>query len=388
MTAGEKPTLTPQAVRGLTLSRYYLALAKDHGRSDREADAFVTINLLHEAVETFLIAAAEYLNAAIKPRTEFSTYLDRLDEKVSPERLPFRTMLNRLNKSRVQAKHDSVVPDRSEIPTFVASTESFLVEATRIIFSVDFSAVSLLDLLDDGEVKEHLRAAQVALEKQEHADALIESRKALYLVFERRYDISGYADGNSAPNALLSWFCDAPFYARSENYVNDNVKEPFDFIVVDHSKFDHDLVKDGLDPQIFWNLWRLTPKVYKSKEDWLVKNEPDELADDEAKLNSAYVLEKSVDLLLHRQRKRRGIRTAKSGLWEVGVRKAGAKIYKKASRTSEVVGEVPDSVKRLQIQSGTPGLDGGYYWSIIRPKEMEAGTWLYGYIHEDDISLE
>jgi hypothetical protein len=147
-----KPTLSPHAVRRLTLSRYYLTLAKEHARLEREADAFVTINLLHEAVETFLVAAAEHLNVAIKMRTEFATYLDKLDEALRPRRLPFRTTLIRINKARINAKHDSIVPDRAEIPTFVASTEGFLEEATYIIFELSFSSMSLVDLLNDGEM--------------------------------------------------------------------------------------------------------------------------------------------------------------------------------------------------------------------------------------------
>lgn len=381
-----KPTLSSHAVRRLTLSRYYLSLAKEHARVDREADAFVAINLLHEALETFLVAASDHLNLSIKTRTEFATYLDKLDETLAPRRLPFRTTLIRINKARVNAKHDSIVPDRAEIPTFVASTESFLEEATEIVFALAFSAVSIVDLLNEGEVKEHLRAAQAALEQQSFADVLIESRKALYLTFEKQFDVSPYAaEDNPAPWLTLS--CEAPSYARSKKYIEERVLEPFDFIVRDHARLDSDLVKDGLDPLIFWNLWRLTPEVYKNASgEWLVKHDLNKVDADAAKENASYVLENTVNLLHQRERKRRAVRTANRRTWQVGVKNKGANVYKKSSRTSAIVSTVPEELEQLEVESATPALDGdGYFWRVSHVVGLEFDKWIIGYVHEDDL---
>lgn len=383
--------MSPVTVRSLTLSRYYLTLAKEHARSDREADAFVAINLLHEAVETFLVAAAEHLNVPIKARTEFATYLDRLDQAVAPQRLPFRTMLNRLNKTRVQAKHDSIVPDRAEIPNFVASTQSFLEESSDILFRLTFSSVSLINLLNDGEVKEHLAEAQNALDEHAFKDVLIECRKALYMVFEKPFDVSVFASNETSKNALWpGLFCTAPVHARSKTYIDERVCEPFDFIVLDHSRIDSDLVKDGLEPLIFWNLWRLTPQVFRTPSgEWLVKNEPDKFAETTANDNASYVLENTINLIHQRERKRRAIKTTSYNKWQLRVRNPGANIYKKASRTSEVVGNIPDGLEHMPVQSGTPALDGdGTFWRVFNISELGAGGWLSGYVHEEDLSFD
>lgn len=384
-----KPILSPHAVRRLTLARYYLSLAKEHARIEREADAFVAINLLHEALETFLVAAGEHLNLAIKTRTEFATYLDKIDAAISPQRMPFRTTLIRINKARVNAKHDSIVPDRAEIPTFVAAVESFLEEASEVVFALPFSSISIIDLVTDGAVKDHLKAAQEALDKQRFTDVLIECRKALYLIFEKPYDISAFANSDK-PTDWLSLGCQAPIYARSKKYIEESVNDPFGYIVLDHTRVDGDLVKDGLDPVIFWNLWRLTPDVFqKEGGDWLVKHDLNKSEPETAKENASYVLENTINLIHQRERKRRAIRTAAHQPWQVQVKNKGASVYKKASRQSAVVTNVPEALNKLPVECATPGLDGeGYFWRVFHVPDFKSDNWIIGYIHEDDLSFD
>jgi hypothetical protein len=383
-----KPVVSAESVRRLTLSRYYLTIAKEHARSDRELDSFLAINLLQEALETFLIAASQQVNATLKPRTDFVGYLDKIDEAIAPNRLPFRTTLIRLNKARVQAKHDSLVLDRTEIPNFVVSAGSFLDEATNEIFGLDFSTVSLIDLIDTGDVREHLFEAQQAYDEGSYSQVLISCRRALYLLFERSSDISIFENGE--PGGFLAVLgCTAPQYARSQKYVVENVLEPFDYIVLDHSRLDSEMIKDGLDPHIFWNLWRLTPQVYKPKQgDWMVKNEPDKLSETASNENAGYVLENTVELIYRRQRKRLAIRMVQGGRWQLEVKTIGAAIYKKASKESEIIANIPFSVKHVQVQSGTPSLTGdGYFWRIFRNAEMEGDNWYIGYVHQDDLIM-
>ena len=63
-------------------------------------------------------------------------------------------------------------------------------------------------------------------------------------------------------------------------------------------------------------------------------------------------------------------------------------MYKKASRTSEVVATVPDELDRVAVDSATPALHGeGYFWRVLHVTGFEAGKWLMGYIHQDDLSF-
>ena len=60
--------LSEAVIKRLVLSRYFLRLADDNARSDREVATFAAINLLHDSVEFFLIASAEHVNAGVKER--------------------------------------------------------------------------------------------------------------------------------------------------------------------------------------------------------------------------------------------------------------------------------------------------------------------------------
>ena len=68
-------------------------------------------------------------------------------------------------------------------------------------------------------------------------------------------------------------FCDAPYYTRNKKFISESVKEPTDFIQLDHSKIDAELTKQGLAHVAFWNVWRLTPSVYfdQETEEWFIK---------------------------------------------------------------------------------------------------------------------
>lgn len=383
-----KTDASEESVSGLTLSRCYLTIAKEHARSDRKSHSFLAIILLHEALEAFLIAASHYVNANISLNTKFESYLDKIDAEIAPDRLPFRPKLITLNKVRVQAKHYSIVPDRTEILKFVFIADSFLNEATKLIFDRDYNTVSLIDLINSGDVREHLLEAQKAYDAGSYCHVLISCRRALYRVFEQWSDISIFENGQPR-NSLAVYGCTAPQYARSKQYVDDNVLEPFDYIVLDPSRLNNEMIKDGLDPHIFWNLLRLTPQVYKPTEgDWMVKHDPDKLSETASNENAGYVLENTVELIYRRQRKRLDIRRVQGGLWHLGVKTPGAAIYKKASRASQIIANIPSSVEQVQVKSGTPGLTGdGYFWRIVNNTEMEGDNWYSGYVHQDDLEL-
>jgi hypothetical protein len=56
---------------------------------------------------------------------------------------------------------------------------------------------------------------------------------------------------------------------------NSCVETPTDFVICDHSELDMDLLKRGIDSVAYWNVWRLTPDVYRKGMDrpWIVKND-------------------------------------------------------------------------------------------------------------------
>jgi hypothetical protein len=259
--------LSESVLKRLVLSRYFFELALQNVRSEQEVADSACVNLLQDSIEIFFLAAFDVLNVATAGRTDFPQYLDKLSEAVGYD-LPYRRRLLEINRVRVHTKHEGIPPNRKEIDGYVTDARKFLEEVCLKVLEVDYWTVSLIALVDEGPVKELLKKAEEAFKAGEFLDCLIECRKAFFVTFESNYDTQ---KDLTAATALFG--SSAPYYAKDKEYIKKNVKTPFDYIVLDHKNLDAELMKEGIDNTAFWNVWRLTPEVYrfKDEDDWLVK---------------------------------------------------------------------------------------------------------------------
>src|SRR5437763_7959208 len=115
-------------LRKLLLARRLYDLARDSIRSTNEMSLMVGINILQDSVESFLLAVSEHVNAAVGTRTVFEQYIDLIDEKRSPEKLPFRARLLTLNRLRVASKHHAIPPVKSEAEGMLVPVREFFKE--------------------------------------------------------------------------------------------------------------------------------------------------------------------------------------------------------------------------------------------------------------------
>lgn len=391
--------LSEAIIKRVMLSRYFFRLADDNARSDREVATFAAINLLQDSLEFFLIAAAEHVNAGVKERQPLEQYVDKIDEQISPEKLPFRPKLIQLNKIRVSAKHFGVRPDANEVKSLILVAREFFEEVARTVFKVDFWTVSLLSLLDDGETKDLLHSAEKAFEAKDYATVLIECRKAFYLEFERSYDIKMF-ENRDADDGLFGFGSSAPWYARNRKYIQEHVHDPFDYIVFDHDRVERDLASNRIDHAAFWNIWRLAPEVYRLRsgsildetavEKWVVKIDCKKLDGDGIEQRAIYVLENTIDIVLTKQLRRRATRYMSNQTnYVVSLKREEVPVYRKADCTSEVVSTTPKGVRELSVDYSCEGLKGdAIYWhishrigEILDPRSVS----LWGYLHGDEI---
>ncbi|MGO4173566.1 hypothetical protein [Bosea sp. TAF32] len=379
--------LEASIVNRLMLSRFLFNNAMEHARAHNQFAPFLTANLLQDALEIFLLAAAEHVNAKIERRNDFSTYLDRIDEKIAPKALPFRLRLLQLNKIRVNSKHDAIAPDPKEIESLTTVAHEFLREATSMVFGVDYASINLISLIEKDEIKALLTEADTAYQKKDFRETLIACRKALYIMFEKSHDIKKFEDDDTE-----AWIAglgsDAPTYARSKQYIQSNVRSPFDYIVLDISKLDNRLLKDRIDPVVFWNIWRLTPSVYQQDNDnWLIKNDLEKFHG-AVEQNATYVLENLVEIVLRRQERNKSSRYARDApRFYLGVKTKNAKVYKKADSQCETFVLLPDDATQVDVSSSVPSLrEGeGQFWEITYFKDE---AFIMGYMSEDDLDFQ
>jgi hypothetical protein len=165
-------TLSPDEARRLAFIRYLHHQAVQQG-SLPEPQSSAAVLLLHDAVEAFLLLAAEHLGAA--PPREFGQYWDVL----SPARLTggvdlaVKQGIVRLNKIRVNLKHHGVQPGKAAIDQGIADAATFFAANTRLVFGIDYDRVSMADVIEQEKVRELVRKAEAANAGGDHISAMI-----------------------------------------------------------------------------------------------------------------------------------------------------------------------------------------------------------------------
>ena len=355
-----------EVVRRLCLARHLHQLGLGSLGSANDLHLFSGVNLLQDAVEAFLLAVADFVGAGLDERTpQFAKYFDIINDKIEPKQLPFKNQLLRLNRLRVDSKHHGIQPARDECQRLAVYVLEFFDEVSTSVMGVSFATVSTIDLLETGETKEQLLEAKQALEASDAARCAICCRKAIYLEFERQYDVSEFKDGDKSP-LVAALASEAPFYAKRKDYVDREVKDPTDFIVYDHTELEQKLLTQGIDTTTFWNVWRLTPEVYRFKDKtWVVKHEFRKLDSKTLNANIEYLFNATVDIILAIHSKRQSTRQLAFDAPTFELKEQQVRVYEKADTDSRIVGTTPEGVVQMQCDYRVAGLRGdGPYWHV------------------------
>ncbi|MBI5076338.1 MAG: hypothetical protein HZB62_14390 [Nitrospirae bacterium] len=371
-----------EIIRRISLARHLYELGLSSLRSKNDLYLFSAVNLFQDSVEAFLIAVAEHVNAAIDQNTKFDKYFVAINDKIAPKELPFRVKLLRLNRLRVDSKHYGIQPERDECERLTVAVHEFFDEVSLELLGASFSTICAIDLLKDGATKTLLLEAKADLEKNEMENCAINCRKAIFLAIEKDYSISEYKDGK--PMGLLAGFTYAPYYTQNKEYIDKNVKEPTDYIVYDHSRINQELLTNGVDTTAFWNVWRLTPEVFKTTDGkWIVKHDFAKLDRDLLADKLEYIFSATLDIILAIHKTREGIRTSGYGRYQLTLRQDNVSVFEKADRNSKIIGAIPPGMQKIETDYRVEGFeDDGPYWHVTH---YEKDVFLYGFIHNDDV---
>ena len=372
-----------ETIRRLNLARHLYELGTASLRSANDIHLFSAVNLMQDAVEAFLIAVSDHVGAVIDSNTKFDRYFVLINERIAPKQLPFTTKLVRLNRVRVDSKHYGIQPSRDECERIAVSVREFFDEVCATILGASFSSVSAIDLLKEGETRMVLLDAKQALEVGELEECAINCRKALYLEIERSYDISAFKDGE--PINFFRSFSEAPLFAKSKQYIDENVLDPTDFVVYDHASLNQRLLIQGVDNTSYWNVWRLTPEVCLTEDKkWVIKHDFAKLDPVVLKDKIEYIFSATLDVILSIHRKAQAAVWAQPGRYKAKLTQRGVTIYKKADKQSEIAGYTPADMSEIETDYRVDGLNGdGPYWHVC---DVERGfPPLWGFIHNDSV---
>lgn len=378
-----------EIVRRISLARYLYELGMSNLKTGNDMHLFAGVNLLQDAVEAFLVAVGDYVRATIDAKTDFDKYFVKIDEKRAPAQLPFRSQLFRLNRIRVDSKHHGIQPARGECERLAVSVREFFEEVTREVFGATFSTVSALDLLDESDVRAALTEAKTALEKKDYRAVAIACRKVAYLEVEQHYSIYKFRPG--APEGVglgdLFTFSQAPYFAQSASYIKDHVHDPSDYIVLDHSRVYQELLSKGVETEDFWNIWRLTPAMFRSPDtgEWIVREEFKKLDATVLAGEAEYLFTAALNVALGFQASRRRVRLAKYDRYTVALRREEVPVYTKADRKSQEVGRTARGQTAIGTDYWVKGLaDEDFYWHVTH---FSDNGFLIGFIHNEDVDV-
>ena len=376
--------MNEHVVRMVRLARRAFLLSRQQVASVRELDLCLGVNLLQDAVEIFLLAVAEHLEVALKRNSTFDAYIEGIRSKTGTD-LPFSNRLLGLNKLRVNVKHYGIVPDRTEAQSFVAVAAEFFEEVSVTRLGRSFSTISLIDLIRSDDRREILEGAQAAYENERYADCLVECRKAIFLAVEWHYDVSSFAEPKSIEASWSQAFCSAPQFARTPEYISDHVTEPTEYIVYDRQQLELDLLKYGMDSVSFWNIWRLTPAVFKRRDDkdWITRYDPGKLEAPDISDRAAYVLDATTELLLSMEDSLRATRTAGSQPIAITLKDGDVPVLRHARSDSVSLMIVPTDLRALSADYAVTGFDGRKYWKV---SHFDGSHFIAGFIRDSDVS--
>lgn len=274
--------------------------------------------VLQDAVELVFLAALIEKGVDEERSIEKFTF----DEMISAlgqvgVKVPKSGTLKAMNKLRVAAKHYGQVMEPLTVQGHLNVAKHALDSVLNAVVSKPLREVFLTELIGETASRPHLEHAVSCIARGEHFEALLSTRKAFFLEFERDYLI--YPFRTTAVNApfqggmmgLISGGRKAHYWTKNIEWITKNVETPFDYLQINHETWRIDAIEWGINTQTLNNIRRLTPEVIQLEKgiEWLVRYPASYLENSANRENAAVCLDLSIEVI---RRKYDHIRAARS----------------------------------------------------------------------------
>lgn len=181
-------------------------------------------------------------------------------------------------------------------------------ETCRHVLKRSIRDLFIADILQKSDSKSHLQLAEAAISEMRYLDALIETRKAIFVEFEEDYNIYDWHDYDGiTQEGLMSMLrrggWRAPSWTKSQDWIEKNVRVPTDFIQIDYEKLRLQALEMGIHTVELQNLQSLTPKVFRIKKEsgWSVTYAASFPSSNANETNARYCLDRAVWTILKKQ---------------------------------------------------------------------------------------
>lgn len=296
-------------VHSLVIARTLLERSEPLCASDDRYLASAGLVVLQDALETVFYALLIEMGVDEAKNLEHKSFDELVGElKAADVPVPKSGTLKALNKQRVLTKHYAQVAEPTTVRTYFEAAQTAIEATCKKILGRSIRDLFIADLLMDGEAKSFLKAAEAAVSEQRFLDALIETRKAVFVEFEEDYNIYGWRDYDGQKQVGLlgaglrgGWL--APYWTRRQDWIEKNVKVPTDYIQIDYKDLRLQAMELGIHTIELQNLRRLTPQVFRTsrKAGWSVTYDASFPSSNATEANARYCLDRTVWTVLKKQ---------------------------------------------------------------------------------------
>jgi hypothetical protein len=244
----------------------------------------------HDAIDWFMNLAClkrsisdsgklELLNANRGNKKQKAT-IALMDYFIILPDLQISSEVEKINKLRNALKHDFVLPAKVGISESINTSSVFFETNTKIIFDLNFSEISLTDLLSNSSAKSYLKNAESNIQASKFESAFEEIAKAYHEIIKIDDQLfkDKWAYWSSNYKKLSSHRINTDF-GRQEKNINSlakNVKEIADNININLGRIDESIkvLSLGLDYRKYRKLMSLIPFVFESPNGLIIASKP------------------------------------------------------------------------------------------------------------------
>lgn len=157
--------------RRLSLIKYLYSQGVEQSKK-AETIAGFSLMQFHDAVEMFLLLVAEKNGEKGFLKWDFMQFWQKIPS------LTMEAQMNSMKNRRVSLKHHGAFPSHDDVDECRINVGAFLTENSKIQFDVEFSDISLIDLVSFEKTREYLKEAQEKLNCNDYYQSLLFARQA------------------------------------------------------------------------------------------------------------------------------------------------------------------------------------------------------------------
>lgn len=163
---------SPDAIARLAFVRYVHTVGIEQSKQPEPMAALAVLSF-HDCADLFLQLAAEHAEASgLGQHVPLLRYFEPINAALGPGRhLQHEPGMRRLNTARNNLKHHSLGTTRRDVEQLRVTVAAFLQDNTRLVFGLDYDAISMVDLVACEPARVSLKEAETHLAKGEPEQA-------------------------------------------------------------------------------------------------------------------------------------------------------------------------------------------------------------------------